>query len=47
MSRPSIDPSDDSAGENPEVPPEVLEAIERLEDGETASKEDIEAALKF
>jgi hypothetical protein len=47
MSRPSTDPSEDSGGEDPEIPPEVLEAIERLEAGETASKEEIEAALKF
>ena len=31
----------------PRVPTEVLEAIENLAEGHTASKDEIEAALKF
>lgn len=42
----------DSAGDaddedDPQVPAEVIDAIENLAEGNTASKEDIESALKF
>jgi hypothetical protein len=33
--------------DEPRVPVEVLKAIDNLADGNTASKEEIEAALKF
>ena len=33
--------------DEPSVPVEVLEAIDNLAEGNTASKDDIEAALKF
>ena len=39
------DSSDD--GEDPLVPEGVLRGIEDIEEGETASKEDIESVLKF
>ena len=36
-----------NADDEPRVPVEVLEAIDNLAEGNTASKEEIEAALKF
>lgn len=47
-----LTPSDDAEGsdsderENPEVPEGVLRGIEDIEDGTTASKENLESVLK-
>ncbi|WP_435196130.1 hypothetical protein [Natronomonas sp. EA1] len=41
------EPSRDENGEEPCVPEEVLEAIDDLAEGNTATKADIEAVLKF
>lgn len=49
----SITPVDDCAedssddGDEPVVPEGVLEGINDIEDGNTASKEDLESLLKF
>ncbi|WP_254861657.1 hypothetical protein [Halovivax gelatinilyticus] len=39
--------SDQSEDDEPEVPEAVLEAIDNLAEGETASKEEIADVLKF
>lgn len=41
----AVQESDD--GDAPQVPAEVLEAIENLAEGDTASKDEIESVLKF
>ena len=46
MSRTHADSMQDSDGD-PRVPTEVLDAIESLSEGETASKEEIESVLEF
>jgi len=49
----SLTPSDDGAekrsddGDDPLVPKGVLRGIEDIEEGNTASKEDLEELLKF
>lgn len=41
----SVQEPDDE--DDPQVPTEVLDAIKNLEEGDTASKDDIESVLKF
>lgn len=41
------EPTQHDGDDDPHVPVEVLEAIENLAEGNTASKEEIEAVLKF
>lgn len=41
------EPTGDGEDGEPRVPVEVLEAIENLAEGETASKDEIKDALKF
>lgn len=38
---------DENESDEPLVPEEVLERIQDLKDGETASKDDLESVLKF
>ena len=41
------EPTQHNGNDEPHVPVEVLEAIDNLAEGNTASKEEIEAILKF
>ena len=41
------EPTQHDGDDDPHVPVEVLEAIENLAEGNTASKEEIETVLKF
>lgn len=41
------EPAQNEGDDEPRVPVEVLEAIDNLAEGNTASKEEIEAVLKF
>lgn len=43
----STEPARCDGEDDPSVPIEVLEAIDNLAEGHTASKDEIEAALKF
>ncbi|WP_324759948.1 hypothetical protein [Haloarcula montana] len=47
MSTESVREPGQGGDDEPQVPVEVLEAIDGLAEGNTASKESIEAALKF
>ena len=47
LHRPPREDGDGSTESGPYVPMEVLESIDDLEQGNTATKEEIEAVLKF
>lgn len=47
MTKTRVDSVQDSDENDPQVPTAVLEAIENLAEGNTASKDEIESVLKF